>query len=140
MRFWDTSAVVPLIVEEPRTGATLELLQRDDQMAVWWSTVVEAASALNRKLRAGETTDAELQQAMGLLKAVQRAWLEISPSEDVRSQAIRLSRVHPLRSADALQLAAALTWASHYEFGEFVSYDERLRAAARAEGFLITPP
>ena len=37
-----------------------------------------------------------------------RRWTEVPPIERVRDQASRLLRVHPLRAADALQLAAAL--------------------------------
>ena len=36
---------------------------------------------------------------------------EVLPAEAVREQAARLLRLHPLRAADALQLAAALVWA-----------------------------
>jgi hypothetical protein len=47
---------------------------------------------------------------------------------------------HPLRAADALQLAAALVWTGEAAAGEaFVCLDERLRDAARREGFEVLP-
>jgi len=63
----------------------------------------------------------------------------MSPDEEVRRQARRLLRVHPLRAADALQLGAAIVWAGRYEGREFVSLDARLREAARLEGFAVLP-
>ena len=72
---------------------------------------------------------------LGLLSA---SWLEIEPLEQVRKRAIRLLRVHPLRAADALQLAAALTAADEDpERLDLVSSYDRLSAAARREGFRV---
>ncbi len=58
--------------------------------------------------------------------------------EQVRNRAIRLLRLHPLRAADALQLAAALTAAAEDpERLHLVSSDDRLSAAAQREGFRV---
>jgi predicted nucleic acid-binding protein len=52
--------------------------------------------------------------------------------------ALRLLRVHALRAADSLQLAAAIVAAEHEPSAlEFVSLDERLNEAASREGFRI---
>ena len=64
----------------------------------------------------------------------------IAPTDDVRRRAARLLAVHPLRAADALQLAAALVWVEEQPHGErFVSLDGRLRDAAAREGFTLVP-
>jgi predicted nucleic acid-binding protein len=48
--------------------------------------------------------------------------------------------VHPLKAADALQLAAAYRWAAERPDGhEFVSLDGALSRAAEAEGFSVVP-
>ena len=48
--------------------------------------------------------------------------------------------VHPLRAADALQLAAALLASDHEpQRMEVVCLDERLSEAARIEGFTVLP-
>ena len=75
--------------------------------------------------------------ADALLDLLRSAWFEILPSEEVRMQSRRLLRVHQLRAADALRLGAALVWSGAWAEGEFVSFDERLREAARLEGFTI---
>ncbi len=59
------------------------------------------------------------------------------PSAETREIADGL-RLHRLRAADALQLAAALMAASEDPSAlEFVVSDERLSQAARAEGFRV---
>ena len=134
MRFWDASAIVPLVLDEPNARHVQELLERDEQMAVWWSTPVECWSALARAQRAQRIGADVVDDANRLLDALRSAWYEVAPSEEVRMQARRLLRVHRLRAGDALQLAAALVWAGTWAEGEFVCLDERLREAARLEG------
>ena len=64
----------------------------------------------------------------------------ILPSDMLRARAERLIGAHPLRAADALQLAAALAWCEEQPWNEaFVCLDKRLRAAARQEGFSVLP-
>ena len=92
---------------------------------------------MSRLYRERVLTSEALELAAANLKALQSAWYEVSPTEEVRTHARRILRVHALRAADALQLAAAVTWATHFELGEFVSFDDRLRESARAEGFSV---
>ena len=49
MKFWDSSAVVPLLVVEQQRDELLGLLQRDPRMLVWWGTLVECTAALARR-------------------------------------------------------------------------------------------
>jgi hypothetical protein len=54
--------------------------------------------------------------------------------------ALRLLRNHPLRAADALQLAAALIASEETpQTLEFICLDDRLALAARREGFTVIP-
>jgi predicted nucleic acid-binding protein len=50
---------------------------------------------------------------------------------------MRVLRLHALRAADALQLAAALEWSGSPAAGVIVSFDERLAQAAAREGFEV---
>lgn len=138
MRFWDTSALVPLCLDQPRTAASRLALKADADMVVWWGTSIECTSAIARLHRDGELSTADEREARRTLDALRHSWSEIQPCESVREQAVRLLRLHPLRAADALQLAAALEWSGASAPGVFVCYDERLNAAAWREGF--SPP
>lgn len=107
-------------------------------IAVWWGTPVECVSAFARLRRQGELIAAGLGRARDLLDRLAEDWSEVGPSLEVREHAVRLLGLHPLRAADALQLAAALVWANRRPAGQpFVCLDARLREAARAEGFLV---
>jgi uncharacterized protein len=61
------------------------------------------------------------------------------PFPDVLENALRLVARHGLRGADAIQLASArLVRASNVQM-PFVTLDNDLAAAARAEGFPVLP-
>ncbi len=141
MKFWDSSAIVPLLVTESSREALLDLLERDPIMIVWWGTPVECTSAVARREREAAFSVKEASEALERLRAFAAAWQEVLPSEPVRSIVQRLLRVHELRAADALQLAAAVIASEHEPPTlEFVSLDERLNEAANREGFRTVVP
>jgi len=108
MKFWDSSALVPLFAAEKRTRAAQALYARDPEVVVWWGTLVECASAIARMEREGAASAAGAAEAFLRLDAFATSWMQIDPSDEIRESARRFLRVHPLRAADALQLAAAL--------------------------------
>lgn len=140
MRFWDASAIVPLLVEEPMSQRIKTLLLQDHEVALWWGTRVECASALARSAREHKLDGSGVVSASRLLKTLSAGAYEIQPAEEVRRRAERLLRVHSLRAADALQLAAALIWCSEQtSAAAFLSLDKRLGEAASLEGFNVLP-
>jgi predicted nucleic acid-binding protein len=140
MRFWDASALIPLCLHERRTGPLKKIAQEDEGIVAWWASPVECLSALARLRRENALSIAEEGQAQAILRALMGAWTEVEPSGSVRQQAGRVLRLHPLRAADALQLAAALVWCKGEPVDHtFVCLDQRLRDAARREGFVLLP-
>lgn len=138
MRFWDTSAIVPLLVPGPRTAPLEEALRADPAVAIWWAAPIECVSALTRLSREGRLDDRAIALALDRLDAARPGWTEVPPVERVREQAIRMLRVHALRAADALQLAAAMVIANQSPATlPFVTCDGRLGDAARREGFPV---
>ena len=141
MKFWDASAVVPLLITEPATRSLQALANRDMTMLVWWATEVECASAIARLEREGALEDSAAAHAFGRLQQLATAWHEVDPGDAIREAAVRFLRVHPLRSADALQLAAAFVAAERRPSTlELVTLDDRLAVAARKEGFVLVEP
>lgn len=137
MRFWDASAIVPLIVNEFRSPAVRSLYQNDAGLEVWWGSSVECVSALTRRNRQGQLAGG-LEAAIERLAILSLAWHEIPPGDRVRDTAQMLLRVHDLRAADAFQLAAALQVAEGQAATlDFVCLDSRLSAAAIREGFTV---
>ncbi len=140
MRFWDSSAVVGLCLQEPHTPALQVLSGMDPALAVWWATLTECLSGLERGLRMGKLDGEALSQGRVLLKAMAEDWFQVSPHEGIRRQAEQLIQRYPLSAADAFQLAAALKWCGRDPQGAgFVCLDRRLREAATKEGFQILP-
>ena len=138
MTFWDASAIVPLLVAEAATSRLQALAQRDPDMLAWWGSSVECASALARLEREAALDTKSAEVAFQRLKLIADAWHEIEPSEVVRENAVRFLRVHPLRAANALQLAAAFVAAEHRPASlQVVTLDDRLADAMRKEGFAL---
>lgn len=141
MKFWDTSALVPLVVDEPGTKAVRELLAEDHDVMIWTLTSVELLSALGRL---GRVSDG----LQDLLPAMRESALDllgrcvvVTDVDGVRRRAERLVGVHPLASADALQLAAALTASGDRpERLEIITLDAVLARCARLEGFRVMTP
>lgn len=139
MKFWDASAIVPLLVAESSTVTMQALASKDGEMLVWWATPVECASALARLERDGALDEPAAVTAFDRLKQLAGAWHEIEAGDAIRDTAIRFLRVHPLRAADALQLAAAFVAANRQPAElELVTLDDRVATAARKEGFVLS--
>jgi uncharacterized protein len=138
LRFWDSSAIIPLTVAEASTEAMQAIAAKDPVMCVWWATEIECVSALARLEREGALTDIATTTALERLDLLAEAWNEVQPVVAVRGAARRLLRVHTLRAADALQLAAAVVLAEGLPSSlGIVTLDEQLAAAARREGFSV---
>jgi len=140
MRFWDSSAIIPLCLKEKASEAVKGLMKDDENIVVWWTTYIECLSALSRRQREGVFTSGDAAKVRAVLSALAAAWSEVQPTELVRLRAERLLSIHPLRAADALQLAAALVWAQETPRGlDFVCLDQNLRESSLKEGFSIQP-
>jgi len=141
MRFWDSSAIMPLLGSEATSDTVRAAYATDAGMAVWWATRTECMSVIARRDREGIWTAAQILLAVERLAALADQWLEIEPVEVIRRTADRVLRTHALRAADAFQLAAAIVAAD----GEprsltFVTLDARLALAAGREGFPVIEP
>src|SRR3990172_9179089 len=101
VRFWDTSALVPLCVSEPASRKVRRLATADPSLVVWWGTRTECLSAFARGRRDGKLAAAVEQRARRVLASLAAEWSEVLPTDAVRDRAERLLGVHPLRAADA---------------------------------------
>ena len=134
--FWDSSALVPVLLPEPRSRQLTELLIADKEVVIWWATPLECQSAIYRRHRASPLPPQTMRDLNERLRAFVEHANTVSPTDEVRRRAARLLAGHSLRAADALQLAAALAWCEEQPHNEtFVSLDDRLSSAARKEGF-----
>ncbi|HET9488568.1 MAG TPA: type II toxin-antitoxin system VapC family toxin [Methylomirabilota bacterium] len=141
MRFWDTSALVPLVVVERQTPRVRRWMAEDDDVVVWTLARVELLSALARRRREAGAAPAALVAARRAILEVWERWSEVSALDLVRRQAERIVESHPLRAADALQIGAALVAAGDDpESLTFVTLDANQAEAAGREGLLVLGP
>ncbi len=140
MRFWDGSALLPLIFRQATSGTVSRFLHEDRDIAVWWGTWAECAVAVSRlKLEKGFGDETE-DEARARLDHLAEDCHEIEPSEVLRFLAMIVSRDHHLKAADRLQVAAAPRWCEgNTGDADFVYLDNRLREAAQDEGFSVLP-
>ena len=138
MRFWDTSALIPLLIRERSTVKAEQWLRDDPEVVVWTLTRVELASALVRRRREEPDAAPRLAAARRELLAAWPRWSEVTALDVVRRHAERLVESHPIRAADALQIGAALVAADgDPETLEVVTLDQRLAETAEREGFPV---
>lgn len=138
MRYWDSSAIIPLLVAESSSVRVREIHSADPAIATWWGTPVECVSALSRLERNGKLSPSGLRASITRMRRAVASWTEVETSDDVREQSIRLLRVHQLRAADAIQIAAAIVAAEFQPSTlEFVTLDRNQGAAADKEGFRV---
>jgi len=138
MKFWDSSALVPLLVSEETTNLRQGQYDIDPWAVVWFGTLAEIESSLVRRQRDGQLSVSDEAAARKRLSEITVQWTEVTPTNEVRARAIRLLRVHPLRAADGFQLAAALIFCREQpQHLPFLTADQRLRTAASLEGFPV---
>ena len=139
MRFWDSSALVPLVVAQPGSARAARWMKEDADAVTWALTQVEVVSALRRLAREGRLDERAASRAEALCDELLARTHAVTAVERVKEIACRLLRVHALRAADALQLAAALAWAEGRPTGRVLhTFDARLALAAEREGFLVS--
>jgi uncharacterized protein len=133
--YLDTSALVPLLIEEPSSVLCRRIWDSADVVACSRLGFVEAAAALAQATRLDRITDAQRAAAMELLD---RAWAEVdvlSVEESLIREAAALTVSFSLRGYDAVHCAAALRLA---DLGvTAVSGDQKLLAAWRGRGLAV---
>jgi uncharacterized protein len=141
LRFWDSSALVPLVCDETQTKFCQKLLRVDPSIVVWSLASVEVYSALCLRFRDGSLSKETYRLARDRNALLWKSCSEVTQFSLVKKRAYRILDTHQLRAADAMHLAAALiAFEEHTSNTEFVTFDRRLGEAAEKEGFLVTGP
>lgn len=86
MRFWDTSAVIPLISREPLSDDVRRFLEEAAEVVVWWATCLECVPAISRRAREGSLDPEREAVARALLNDLSESWAEVLPSARLRKR------------------------------------------------------
>jgi predicted nucleic acid-binding protein len=127
-------------VLEKETEQCIRAFQSDKEVMVWTMSKVEVFSALCRRLREGGLKESDFDSAKKRMNDFFDMAFEIISLPKVKDRALRLLQVHPLRAADAMQLASVLVATQEdTSIAPIMSFDDRLTMAARREGFNVNP-
>jgi uncharacterized protein with PIN domain len=138
LRFWDASAILPLIVEEPGSELTMGWLREDQDLMLWGLTRLELASAIERRAREGLLRPPERAAALRRSQRIADDAHEIVDLAAGRSRGAAVLARHALQAADAAQLGAALLVADPDPASlTMVVLDRKLAAAAEREGLIV---
>jgi hypothetical protein len=138
--YFDASALAKRYVSEAETSAVRRLLGRGVPATSRLSEV-EVVSALARRCREGVVSSSERDRALARLRGDIASMYVVELSADVTAVATGLLLRHPLRAADAIQLASCLHLAGQMRTpAELVAYDLPLATAARSEGVNVLSP
>ena len=130
--YFDTSAIIPLLIDEPLSDLAHRLWRRASWIATSRISYVEARSGLARACRMGRISPGELRDAVAILERVERQFFHMEITPDLVTNAGRLAEEMALRAYDAIQLAAAV--ALDIDDLVVVSGDRQLAAAAQSLG------
>jgi len=140
VRYWDASALVPLVVTERDSNWARKRLAEDDRIVTWAWTRTEIVSAIERRAREGSLSRLQRRRVRDRLDKFAGHWDEVTDVLAVRSRAHALLARHPLRPADAGQLGAALLVQEQLAQPlTFVCLDQRLSLAAERESLRVLP-
>lgn len=140
MRYWDASALVPIVVAEADSDIVRGWLSEDGGVTTWVWTHTEITSAIERRARAGSLTRPQRREVLDRFSAFARSWDEVTEVLAVRARANALLARHPLRAADAAQLGAALLVQEQLTRPlTFVCLDHGLATAAERESLRVLP-
>lgn len=134
MLFLDASALVKRYVEEGGSGFVIDAMA-GQPVAISRLSVTEVVSAICRRCREGDMRVEQREAALLSLDTERPAFHVVELTEAITTSAAALLRRHRLRASDSVQLASCLLLAD--ELGtsaRLVAFDDRLTAAAQAEG------
>jgi predicted nucleic acid-binding protein len=142
--FLDSTAFVKLFVQEAGTDAIIRLMEatEDNRKLISAGTPLEVYAALRRRERVGGISPEDSEAARNILRVEAARMVQQPLNPAVLEAARQLLDHHELRSADALQLGAAVVAREMFQGMEivFVSSDQHLLEAAKTEHFETLNP
>lgn len=137
MHYFDASALAKRYIRETGSQSVRRLLAAGSAATSRLSEV-EVASAIARRAREGVLSAEQRARILTAISDDVRALAIVEFTAEVAAEARSLVEKHALRAGDSIQLASCLYLQRELRQPvPFVVYDERLAAAARAEGLYL---
>ena len=130
--YFDTSAVVKLLIDEPGSETVERVWHASDARVCSTVGYAEAAAALGRAGRAGRLSPSGVRRSVTGLAELWTAFHRTVVDDELASHAADLALTHGLRGFDAIHLAAAVATAEL-----LVTADRSLLGAAASVGLAV---
>jgi predicted nucleic acid-binding protein len=132
--YLDTSSLAKLYIEEEGSESVRSAVREGDMIATSLLSYVEMGSAVYRRLREKRLSKGEANRVLDVFESDWERFGKVSIDAALLKRTHKLLKNHPLRAADAVQLASALYFQEVLEEPVlFYSADRSLLKAARQE-------
>jgi hypothetical protein len=135
--YFDSSALVKMLVEEAGSGLAAELWDGCDAAVASRLAYPEVRAALAAATRNHDLGEQDLEEAEAAWEEYWAASRPVELTQTVERHAGHLARLHALRGADAVHLASALAIGDPSLI--IAVWDRRLHAGAAAAGLRVAP-
>jgi predicted nucleic acid-binding protein len=130
--YWDTSALLALVVQEAHSADALKVEPLVTLNYAWEWMRVEAEAGLHRR----QASESRFHALARHLRDIR--WLTIARADHAAIG--ELNRRHRLRAADAGHLYCLMRATQTIPDIQLISFDQELTTAARAEGLRVWAP
>lgn len=130
--YFDTSAVIPMFIEEPSSGSVIKIWESATQIVSVRLMYPEARAALAQAQRMGRLTGRQLRSAVEELNRLDNEIAHIEITAQLATRAGELAELAALRGYDAIHMAGAELVAD--DDLVFVTGDSSLSRASHALG------
>jgi predicted nucleic acid-binding protein len=135
----ESSAVLAWLLGEPGSDMVREQLAAAEIVLSSDLTLVECERVLIRAQTSGRISETAMADRHGRLVRAAEHWAVLSLGDEIVRRARQPFPLEPIRTLDALHLAAALHARSLVPETRLLSLDDRLRDCARELGFELLP-
>jgi predicted nucleic acid-binding protein len=135
----ESSAVLSLLLAEPRADAVRESLAGSDVILTSELTLIECDRALIKAVATGRLSEGAAADRSSLLRRISAHWVTLGLDPEIVDRARRPFPAEPIRALDALHLAYALFARSLVPESGLLSLDQRVRSTAKTLGMEVVP-
>jgi uncharacterized protein with PIN domain len=135
----ESSAVVTLLLGEPKADAAARMLGGATRVLASTLTQIECSRAIVRGLTLGQIRRVQATALLQTLAEWNMGWDQIEIGDEVAERAVQPFPVEPVRTLDAIHLASAVVARQALGPITMVSFDERVRVNAAALGMALSP-